>query len=283
MAADLLMIFEPHLAREAWLVITSSFNAVPGSAGSFLSRGSAMLPGIAIKISGELEMSHHKPWFLKSKKLGDYSHLRWKDFNELREIVTQAVEEEFHKHSHINWKRIKDAVLTALCRLAMDHNCEPKLNAEGGDICFYHLKKPVFALRIGNYARHRVEDLLEGKALYRGIIDIVPTIRPSIPNDLSHKDELRALLKQSLEGPMKVFYYLLPTIKAGKWKKKEAFDLLDIIGTLKEHPGSSGRFVQHTLNFNPNKTFRLLGWLKSRRILHRKGASRSSGWYLNWD
>jgi len=34
-------------------------------------------------------MPNKKPWFLKSKKLGDYSHLRWKDFNELRETVSE--------------------------------------------------------------------------------------------------------------------------------------------------------------------------------------------------
>jgi len=58
-------------------------------------------------------------------------------------------------------------------------------------------------------------------------------------------------------------------------------DLVDIIGCVKEHPGCSGRDIQHVLNMSPNKTVRLLRWLKSRRILHRRGASKNSGWYLN--
>jgi hypothetical protein len=81
--------------------------------------------------------------------------------------------------------------------------------------------------------------------------------------------------------PMKVLYFLLPTREAGTWKVKEAYDLFDAIECVKAHPGFSRRDIQHTLNFSPRKTVRLLGLLKSRRILHRRGSYKSSGWYLN--
>jgi hypothetical protein len=222
-----------------------------------------------------------KPWFLRSKKLGDYSHLRRKEFNELREIVSRAVRE----YADSNWKKVITAALIALAELAEKHRCKFRFNAEGGHICIYRKKEPVFALRIGSYARHRVEDLLKGKALYRGIIDIVPsTTRFSIPKGLSPREkkhglEFRKIVQE--QEPLKVLYYILPIRDAGKWKDKEAIDLVDIIGCVKEHPGSSGRYIQHVLNMSPNKTVRLLNWLKRRRILHRRGASKSSGWYLN--
>jgi hypothetical protein len=223
----------------------------------------------------------HKPWFLRSKKLGDYSHLRRNEFNELREMVS----EEVNEYAESSWKKIKDAALIALCHLARKHNCTFQFDAEGGHICIYKKKDPVFALRIGSYTRHRVEDLLKGKALYRGIVDIVPsTTRFYIPKGLSPEEKKHALeLMESAQElkPLKVLYYLLPTRKAGKWKKKEAIDMVDIIGCVKEHPGSSGRDIQHVLNMSPNKTVRLLDLLKRRRILHRRGASKSSGWYLN--
>jgi hypothetical protein len=224
----------------------------------------------------------HKPWFLRSKKLGDYSHLRRKEFNELREVVSEAVRE----YANSNWKKQRDAALVALARLARKHNCTYQFHAEGGHICIYKKVHPVFALRIGAYARHRVEDLLKGKALYRGIIDIVPATQLPLPKNLSHGDKeavlrLREITALLYPNPMKVLYFLLPTREAGKWKNKEAIDLVDIIECVKEHPGSSGRFVQHVLNMSPNKTVRLLDLLKRRRILHRRGASKSSGWYLN--
>jgi hypothetical protein len=225
-------------------------------------------------------MPHKKPWFLKSKKLGDYSYLRRNDFNELREIVGAAVAEVARKHSHPSWKKVKTAALVALSDLAKKHHCTFRFNAEGGHICIYKDEDPVFALRIGNYSRHRVDDLLRGNALYRGIIDIVPSVPLAMPNDLSPAEKTYAELKTIME-PMKVFYYLLPTRQAGKWKNKEAHDLVDVIECVKAHPGFSGRDIQHTLNFSPNKTVRLLDWLSRRRILHRRGASKSSGWYLN--
>jgi hypothetical protein len=221
-----------------------------------------------------------KPWFLRSKKLGDYSHLRRKEFNELRGTVSKAVNE----YADSNWKRKRDAALIALCHLARKHNCTFKFDVEGGHICIYKKREPVFALRIGSYARHRVEDLLKGKALYRGIVDIVPSRSLRVPKDLSSVDMTHSFFKQwamQQVEPLKVFYYLLPTRGAGKWKNKEAIDLVDIIGCVKEHPGSSGRDIQHTLNISPNKTVRLLDLLQRRRILHRRGASKSSGWYLN--
>jgi len=222
----------------------------------------------------------NKPWFLRSKKLGDYSHLRWKEFNELRETVSDGV----RPYSSSNWKTIKTAALIALADLAKKHHCKFRFNAEGGHICIYHDKAPVFALRIGNYSRHRVEDLLKSKALYRGIVDIVPSRSIPIPKDLSPEDKAHARFKQwavqELE-PLKVLYLLMPTKTAGRWKEKEAYDLLDVIGCVKEHPGSSGRDIQHTLNFSPNKTVRLLGLLKKRRNLYRRGASKTSGWYVN--
>jgi hypothetical protein len=225
-----------------------------------------------------------KPWFLRSKKLGDYSHLRRKEFNELREMVSDAVAETVREHSHPGWKEIKGSALDAIARLARKRHCSSRQNEEGGHICVYYHDDPVFALRIGNYSRHRVEDLLRGKALYRGIIDIVPVARPPIPDDWAPKNKRRAILeRQFLEDaePMKVFYYLLPTRVAGKWKDREALDMVDIIGVLKEHPGFSRSDIQHTLNFSPRKTIRLLGWLKSRRILHHRGSDKNSGWYLN--
>jgi len=225
-------------------------------------------------------MPNKKPWFLKSKKLGDYSHLRRKDFNELREIVSSAVAAVAREHPHPNWKKVKTAALIAVADLAKKHHCKFRFNAEGGHICIYKDGAPVFALRIGNYSRHRVDDLLRGKALYRGIIDIVHSVPMPIPNNPSPADKAYAELKTFVE-PMKVFYFILPTRGAGKWKNKEAFDLVDVIECVKAHPGFSGRDIQHTLNFSPNKTVRLLVWLGKRRILHRRGASKSSGWYLN--
>ena len=196
-------------------------------------------------------------------------------------MVSKAVRD----FSSSNWKTIRTAALVALADLAEKHHCKFRFNAEGGHICIYKDEAPVFALRIGNYSRHRVEDLLKGKALYRGIIDIVPsTTRFLIPKGLTAGERKYALelmeVWQNLE-PLKALYFLLPTRIAGKWKEKEAYDMLDIIGCVKEHPGSSGRDIQHTLNFSPNKTVRLLDLLKRRRILHRRGASKSSGWYLN--
>jgi hypothetical protein len=226
----------------------------------------------------------NKPWFLRSKKLGDYSHLRRKEFNELREIISKSVALEAKKHRHPKWSNIRAAALVALRHLARKHNCTFQFDAEGGHICIYKKAEPVFALRIGSYARHRVEDLLKGKALYRGIVDIVSSTLPPLPKDLSPRDREHALyqreMMQELE-PLKVLYFLLPTREAGTWKNKEAIDLVDIIGCVKEHPGSSGRYIQHVLNMSPNKTVRLLHWLRARRILHRRGASKSSGWYLN--
>jgi hypothetical protein len=219
----------------------------------------------------------NKPWFLRSKKLGDYSHLRRKEFNELREIVSHAVRE----YADSNWKKQRVAALIALSDLAKKHNCTFRFGAEGGHICIYKETDPVFALRIGSYARHRVEDLLKGNALYRGIVDIVPSTLFPLPKGSSPREtELLKEMAKSLE-PLKVLYYLLPTREAGKWKNKEAVDLVDIIGCVKEHPGCSGRYIQDVLNMSPNKTVRLLRWLKARRVLHRRGASKSSGWYLN--
>ncbi len=222
----------------------------------------------------------HKPWFLRSKKLGDYSHLRRKEFNELLDLVS----EEVNKYADCDWKAIKDAALIALCHLAQKHHCTFQFDVQGGHICIYQKADPVFALRIGSYARHRVEDLLNGKALYRGIVDIVPSIAFPVPTGLhprarKHALELRKIAQE--EEPLRALYYLLPTRDAGKWKNKEAIDMVDIIGCVKEHPGSSGRYIQQVLNMSPNKTVRLLNWLKRRRILHRRGASKSSGWYLN--
>jgi hypothetical protein len=222
----------------------------------------------------------NSPWFLRRKKLGDYSHLRRKEFNGLRETVSEAVRD----FSNSNWKTIKTVALIALADLAKKYHCKFRFNAEGGHICIYKKADPVFALRIGAYARRRVEDLLKGNALYRGIIDIVPATQLPLPKDLSPGDTEHALYNREVMRelePLKVFYYLLPTRIAGKWKNKEAIDLVDIIGCVKEHPGCSGRDIQHVLNMSPNKTVRLLRWLKARRILHRRGASKSSGWYLN--
>ncbi len=229
-------------------------------------------------------MSARKPWFLRGKKFGDYSHLRRDHFNELREMVSDKVAAVAREHSHPSWRRIKAAALDALADLAEEHHCSYRLDAEGGHICIYKDRMPVFALRIGNYSRHRVEDLLQGEALYRGIVDIVSSAPPPpIPSNLSSDDEeyVRSVLVRSLHRPMKVLYFMLPTAVAGKWKVKEAYDLIDVIGCVKEHPSFSGRDIQHTLNFSPNKTVRLLSWLRSRRILHRRGASKRSGWYIN--
>jgi hypothetical protein len=217
-----------------------------------------------------------KPWFLRSKRLGDYSHLRWDDFRELREVVSDAVA----KYADSSWRKIKNAALTALEDLAKKHHCGSLRDAEGGHVCIYKNEEPVFALRIGNYSRHRVEDLLEGRALYRGIIDILP---PSpIPNNLSSEDALFFLIGTKVE-PMKVLYFLLPTRGAGKWKNQEARDMVDVIECVKAHPSFSRSDIQHTLNFSPRKTIRLLDLLKRRRILHRRGHYKSSGWYLNYD
>jgi hypothetical protein len=225
-----------------------------------------------------------KPWFLKAKKLGDYSHLRWKDFNELRGMVSDRVAAVVREHSHPSWRRIKRAALDALEDLAKQHHCSSRFDAEGGHICIYKNREPVFALRIGNYSRHRVEDLLKGKAFYRGIIDIVPSVLPSISDTLSPKEEKQALYQRKwlfTVQPMKVLYFLLPTRKAGKWKNNEACDLVDVIECVKAHSGFSRSDIQHTLNFSPRKTIRLLDLLEKRRILHRRGRYKSSGWYLN--
>jgi hypothetical protein len=216
----------------------------------------------------------NKPWFLRSKRLGDYSHLRWNDFNELRSVVSEAVAAEY---AYSSWRKIKDAALTALEELARKHHCGFRRDAEGGHICIYKRREPVFALRIGNYSRHRVEDLLEGGALYRGIIDIVPS---SPINDPSRDEKVRAEIR-AFDEPMNVFYFLLPTRDAGKWKSQEALDMVDVIECVKAHPGFSRSDIQHTLNFSPRKTIRLLDLLHRRRILHRRGHYKSSGWYLN--
>jgi hypothetical protein len=221
------------------------------------------------------ERTMSKPWFLRAKRLGDYSHLMRDDFNELRETVSNAVKD----FSISDWQSIKLAALIALAELAKKHRCTFKLNAEGGHICIYKSADPVFALRIGSYARHRVEDLLKGKALYRGIIDIVPTVSLPLPRDMECERHLREMM-QSVE-PLKVLYCLLPTRQAGKWKEKEAIDMIDVIGCVKEHPGCSGRYIQLVLNMSPNKTVRLLDLLGRRRTLHRRGASKRSGWYVN--
>ena len=227
-------------------------------------------------------MSHRKPWFLKAKKVGDYSHLLRKDFNELRSTISKTIEMVASKHSHPNWKRIKNAALVALCELATKHGCTFRFNAEGGHVCIYKDRDPVFALRIGNYSRHRVEDLLKGKALYRGIIDIVPSVPLPIPNNLSLLERTVLLeMHRSLDQRMKVLYFLLPTRDAGVWKNKEAYDLVDVIECVKAHPGFSRSDIQDTLNFSPRKTIRLLDLVKRRRILHNRGSYKSSGWYLN--
>ena len=226
-------------------------------------------------------MPHRKPWFLRAKKFGDYSHLRWNDFNELRDTVSDAVRE----HSDSGWKKIKTAALIALAELGEKHGCSFNFNVEGGHICLYKDGDPVFALRIGAYSRHRVEDLLKGKALYRGIVDIVPSSPPPpLRRNPSKIDKASHELEWSWTAyvePLKVFYYRLPISGAGKWKNKEAIDLCDVIETVKAHPGSSRSDIQHVLNLSPNKLVRLLGFLKSRRILRHRGCDRTSGWYLN--
>lgn len=88
-------------------------------------------------------MPNRKPWFLRSKTLGDYSHLRWKDFNELREVVSDGVRD----YAGSNSKKITTAALLALADLAKKHHCKFEFNAEGGHICIYKDKAPVFALR----------------------------------------------------------------------------------------------------------------------------------------
>src|SRR5713101_8465869 len=98
----------------------------------------------------------NKPWFLRSKKLGDYSHLRWQDFNELRAKVSGSVNRVIDRYPHCGWGRIKDAALRAIEKLAEKHHCTSERNTEGGHICIYRKGDPVFALRIGSYSRHRV-------------------------------------------------------------------------------------------------------------------------------
>ena len=229
-------------------------------------------------------MPNSKPWFLRSKKLGDYSHLQRKDFNELREVISEQIKQRDIAIS--DWKNIRTAALIALADLAAKHHCKFEFNVEGGHICIYKNREPVFALRIGSHSRHRVEALLRGKALYRAIVNIVPSIPVTIPGSAA-SDERAHLryrrLVQPITEPVKVLYSLLPTAVAGKWKNKEAHDMVDVIECVKAHPSFSRSDIQHTLNFSPRKTIRLLDLLQRRRILHRRGSYKSSGWYLNRD
>lgn len=218
------------------------------------------------------EMPKRKPWFLKEKKrLGDWSHLRRKDLNELLAKTSVALSEAHDKGGRFTGRKVKETVLEALCEVAHAHRCIPKLGKEGGDICFYYHHEPVFAFRIGTYSDPAVEPLLKGKALYRGIIDVLDNRERTI---VLHENVLRFF-------PGKVFYYMLPVYGASKWRSREAKDMLRIIECLKEHPGYPGRDIRAFVHLNTNKLCRLLSWLEARRIIYRRGRSSSSGFYLN--
>jgi hypothetical protein len=120
-----------------------------------------------------------------------------------------------------------------------------------------------------------VEDLHRGKAYYRGLLDIVTPIPPE-----GIKLNPAEMIKRINEPPT-VLYLPLANIRDGKWRQKLDFDLLDVVGTVKEHPGSSGTYIQHMLNMSPNKVWGLLDTLQKQKTLNHRGESTASRWYLN--
>jgi hypothetical protein len=192
----------------------------------------------------------NKPWFLRSWKIGEMSYLPKKAFRELRRTVYESLDENDVRSR--NWQKMKDSVVEALVGLAEKHHCGYEYNSEGGNICIYKNKKPVFALRVGHY-HNQMKHLLRGDAMYRGIIDI-----PRSGN---------------------VFYIPLPTLKAGKWKINEEHELLHVIGCLKEDGPLSQRGLACVLGIHHRKAARLLRRGKTERLLVCKpGPRRSTKW-----
>jgi hypothetical protein len=192
----------------------------------------------------------NKPWFLRSWKIGEMSYLPKRAFRELRRTVYESLDK--HDVRSRNWQRMKDSVLEALADLAKKHHCGYEFNSEGGNICIYKSKRPVFAIRIGHY-HNQMKHLLKGEALFRGIIDI------------------------SRSG--NVFYIPLPTRQARKWTINDENELLHVIGCLKEDGPLSQRGLACILGIHHRKAARLLRRGKKERLLDCKsGPRRSTQW-----
>jgi hypothetical protein len=178
------------------------------------------------------------------------SYLPKKAFRELRRTVYESLDKTDVRSR--NWQKMKDSVVGALVGLAEKHHCGYEYNSEGGNICIFKNKTPVFALRVGHY-HNQMKHLLRGDAMYRGIIDI------------------------SRSG--NVFYIPLPTLKAGKWTINEEHELLHVIGCLKEDGPLSQRSLACILGIHHRKAARLLRRGKTERLLVCKpGPRRSTHW-----
>lgn len=153
------------------------------------------------------------------------SYLPKRAFRELRRTVYESLDK--HDVRSRNWQRMKDSVLEALADLAKKHHCGYEFNSEGGNICIYKSKRPVFAIRIGHY-HNQMKHLLKGEALFRGIIDI------------------------SRSG--NVFYIPLPTRQARKWTINDENELLHVIGCLKEDGPLSQRGLACILGITSQKS-----------------------------
>jgi hypothetical protein len=192
------------------------------------------------------------PWFLKSWAVKQKSTLRRRDFFELLGIVNEKVGE---CPANCAWNQQRDAAIDGLKTLAENYGCTWRLNEDGADICIDHRGKPSLAVRIGGYSRGKVERLLGSKAIYRGIVTILPN--------------------------RKTFFIPLPTNQAGTWEVRQAYDFVDLIEWVKQHPAHSGRALQSMTHMSPSKTAMLLDQAKRWRILSRKpGPRRAMLWSI---
>lgn len=208
-------------------------------------------------------------------KPGKGSWLTNRYFKRLIRMVKDEILKEIDWQDDPRWEHVMEAVITSVTRWAKNYHCTAMENKEGGHVCLYSSNRPVFALRIASYARHRVEELHKGKAYYRGLLDIVTPVPPEGANLDSAE-----IIKRMNEPPM-VLYLPLANIHDGKWRQKMDFDLIDVIEMVKAHPGYSGTQYQHRLNMSPNKLWGLLDLLRRQRILNHRGDSIASRWYLN--
>jgi hypothetical protein len=244
------------------------------------------------EIEMHITMPRHKPWFLMNKlkhgSIGEWSHLTREDLFELLYSVDKEIAELYREHHHHKFGRIRKTALKALERLAQRHHCVPKLNAEGGDVCFYYHDEPVFALSVRGYMRDTVERLLKSRAFYRGIIDCPALYHPPLPEGLPSKKRISLLLKRINErnqAPRKSHYYMLPVHipgrRPGKWRQKEALDMADILEWIKEHPNIRLNDIREMKHMGQSRVVRLMGWLEKRGLIYRMGGGSNTGWYAS--
>jgi hypothetical protein len=151
-------------------------------------------------------MSKHKTVF----KPGEGSWLANKHFKRLIRTVRDEVLKEIDWQDNPRWQDVKEAAITAVDGWARRYHCVTMKNKEGGHVCLYSSNRPIFALRIAGYSRHRVEDLHRGKAYYRGLLDIVTPIPPE-----GIKLNPAEMIKRINEPPT-VLYLPLANIRDGK-------------------------------------------------------------------